>query len=229
MEEARVPKVQVLDPVTELPEGQLCFTTDWFTHNVPHITASLAASKLDLQGPLRMLEIGSWEGLSTTWFLRTLPGVHVTCVDTWDDEHYARMELLPLSGGVWTRFCHNTTQLTRHLQRPGACVAVQGLSHERMCQMVVDGAGGFDVVYVDGSHDAADVFLDAGLAFKLCRPGGVVLFDDYLGGHPDQAAAGDVEALKQCPKPALDGFLASHRGRCDVLHRGYQLHVQKRP
>ena len=42
-----------------------------------------------LDKPIKALEIGSWEGLSSHFILSTLSKAHLTCVDTWEgaDEH----------------------------------------------------------------------------------------------------------------------------------------------
>ena len=37
----------------------------------------------------------------------------------------------------------------------------------------------YDLVYLDGSHMAADVLEDAVLSFPLLKPGGILIFDDY--------------------------------------------------
>ena len=40
----------------------------------------------------------------------------------------------------------------------------------------------FDLVFVDGSHQATDVLTDAVISFQLLRLGGLMIFDDYLWG-----------------------------------------------
>ena len=40
--------------------------------------------------------------------------------------------------------------------------------------------GSFDFIYVDASHRAPDVLLDAVLAFQLLRIGGLIIFDDEV-------------------------------------------------
>ena len=46
-------------------------------------------------------------------------------------------------------------------------------------EALADQDGGFDFVYIDGSHEANDTFLDAELAWRLTRPGGSIILDDY--------------------------------------------------
>ena len=43
---------------------------------------------------------------------------------------------------------------------------------------------GFDLVFVDASHKYADVMTDSRNAFRIVRPGGVVVWDDYHAGEP---------------------------------------------
>jgi predicted O-methyltransferase YrrM len=76
----------------------------------------------------------------------------------------------------------------------------------------------YDFIYVDGSHTAADVLLDARLSLRcLKRPGGVVFFDDYLWKHgPDSA---------DWPKLGVDAFMKENEGRFKVIHAEYQMHL----
>ena len=42
----------------------------------------------------------------------------------------------------------------------------------------------FDLIYVDASHLALDVVVDASLSWQLLCGGGVVIFDDYRWSSP---------------------------------------------
>ncbi len=77
----------------------------------------------------------------------------------------------------------------------------------------------FDIIYVDGSHRAADVLLDAALSWRLLKQGGLMIFDDYLW-RPDKPAA-------QRPQVAIDLFLAMQASRLRVIHHSYQVVVQR--
>jgi len=39
----------------------------------------------------------------------------------------------------------------------------------------------FEIIYIDGSHKADNVFYDAMESFKILKKGGILLFDDFLG------------------------------------------------
>jgi predicted O-methyltransferase YrrM len=46
----------------------------------------------------------------------------------------------------------------------------------------------FDIVYIDGSHKASDVLEDAVISWRLVKPGGLIIFDDYnfvFEDHPE--------------------------------------------
>jgi predicted O-methyltransferase YrrM len=76
----------------------------------------------------------------------------------------------------------------------------------------------FDVVYLDRSHRAADVYADACLAWSMIRPGGVLLFDDYTWlGTPDEMDR---------PKIGIGAFLQSAAGSFRELDRGLQVLIE---
>jgi predicted O-methyltransferase YrrM len=83
----------------------------------------------------------------------------------------------------------------------------------------------FDWIYLDGSHEAQDVLIEAALAFKLLKAGGILVFDDY----------GWVEAVEKggnvnnTPKPAIDSFVNIYFDRLSVLVAAplYQFYVRK--
>ena len=77
----------------------------------------------------------------------------------------------------------------------------------------------FDIVYVDGSHRAADVYSDGVLAWPMVARNGVVIFDDYEFDE----AADDSER----PKLGIDAFLASSAGQYRLLHQAYQVAIVK--
>ncbi len=49
--------------------SKLNISTDWFTPNIPYWITTFDALGLSRQGSIKCLEIGSWEGLSTVFFL----------------------------------------------------------------------------------------------------------------------------------------------------------------
>ncbi|KDQ11350.1 glycosyltransferase family 8 protein, partial [Botryobasidium botryosum FD-172 SS1] len=79
---------------------------------------------------------------------------------------------------------------------------------------------GFDFVYIDGSHRSDDTFLDAELAWRLMRPGALVIFDDY------EWKMEPAESMTH-PKRGIDAFLALQASEYEILHKGYQVILRK--
>ena len=79
----------------------------------------------------------------------------------------------------------------------------------------------FDFAYVDGSHTAYDVLEDAVLLHKLIKPGGVIIFDDYLWQDPNNTS------ITNSPKLAIDCFINVYQDFYDILTKGYQVSLIK--
>jgi predicted O-methyltransferase YrrM len=71
----------------------------------------------------------------------------------------------------------------------------------------------FDLIYVDGSHTAPDVLVDAILGFQLLRKDGVLIFDDYLWSMETSPHADPLNT----PKLAIDMFTTIFARKLRVL------------
>lgn len=178
------------------------FTTDWVSQRGNSWRNLLA----DLMGKpnLNMLEIGSYEGRSTLWWLNNLltdSSSRITCIDNWDKraEFEKRFDRNVAASG------HSCK--VRKIKQP----SWSGLKILHPTEM-------FDVVYVDGSHEAKDVMLDGLTCLEHLKPGGFMIFDDY-------AWNGRRHFM---PKIALDLFTKICNPWCEVVEKGYQLAVRKR-
>lgn len=82
----------------------------------------------------------------------------------------------------------------------------------------------FDFIYIDGSHKAPEVLLDAVLAFRLLKIGGVIAFDDYVWHEFNETE----KDLFRCPKPAIDSFVNLYWRKLQIIPvHLYQLYVKK--
>jgi len=165
----------------------------WFENTAPRLPWLLLQSGWDLSAPARILEVGAYEGGSTTWFQRYLlahPASSLFVVDTWQDTSD------PMWYGPSGRPDDGT--LDRFRRNVGASAnaakvgAVRGDSATVLAALLArvskstaggspgsDGGGVFDFAYVDGSHRASEVLVDVSLAWRLLRAGGLMLLDDY--------------------------------------------------
>ena len=188
------------------------FSRDWTSHHIP-IWEKLLRGRA--QEPLRVLEIGSFEGRSALFFLKFLPNCHLTCIDTFEgsvehrtpgSRHHTDMS------EVEARFDANTKLFSDRLEK------LKAFSIEALSELQRESRR-FDVVYVDGDHHAASAFTDAQQSWDLLASGGIMILDDYLW-QPAKPAA-------ERPKPGIDAFLQARAGEYEVLHNDYQVIVRK--
>lgn len=174
------------------------FTSDWHSPHEPLWHEHLGP----LDGrPVRCLEIGSHEGRSAVWIVQHLlshPQSTLTCIDPWQNLDAER------------RFDVNISELGRASQ-------VRKLKSEswRVLPLLTPG---FDVIYIDGSHEGRHVLEDAIHAFRLARIGGLLIFDDYV--HC-------CRAVSHPPGPAIDAFLLLWSDGIELLHCRKQVIVRK--
>ena len=181
------------------------FTSDWFSHAIPHWDQFLRP--LTLRGePLNILEIGSHEGRSTLWLLDNLCNhqkTRLTCIDPWGKSEYER------------RFDANVAESRNRNKMQ----KIKGYSGVELRRLPIDEFESLDLVYVDGSHEGCDCLRDGVLTFPMLKVGGLMVFDDYLwnGAH-----------RYHTPKPAIDAFLLLWDFQIDVLHHDYQVIARKK-
>lgn len=202
----KFPSTKIDQNWLDFRDKELEFTTDWFSMRTPAWDWALRHHFTHFKSP-RVLEIGSWEGLSANFILKTLPNASLTCVDTWEgsDEHSGHK-----LGDVEARFDRNVQRFK------GRITKWKGRSQDFFRSA---GKEKFDFIYVDGSHHFIDVLVDSFLSHEVLRIGGMVVFDDYLW---------DVyENPRSNARLAINIFIAHHRRSYKVLHAGYQLILKK--
>lgn len=147
---------------------------------------------------VRWLEIGSMEGRSAAWTL--------------DNMLRAGDELVCVD--IWA----SKQDEAAFDENVGSRATKKKCTSE---SYLLSAKGKFDVIYVDGSHDSPDVISDAVLGWRLLKLGGIMIFDDYHWRH-HIPRAGCID-----PKAAIDAFTSCYETRIAVLHRGFQVIVQR--
>lgn len=188
------------------------FSSDWTSTHFPLWIAVLSNFR---NRPCDVLEIGSWEGRSAVFFLEFLPQSKLTCIDTFGggaENHASPLEScqIPL---IERRFNSNLKSYMQRFEK------IKARSVTALDSLAESGAA-FDIVYVDGSHMRDDVMVDSILAWRMVRPGGLLIWDDYGGGAGKPA--------RERVSPAVNSFLAWHMDEYIELHRGYQVIIQRK-
>jgi predicted O-methyltransferase YrrM len=186
-------------------EGPYRFTADWHINAMSTWSEQLA----ELRGRpgLRYLEIGVFEGRSLLWMLDevlTDPSSRATAIDVFMGDYEQAFDANLRASG-WAE------RVTK----------IKGPSQKELRSLP---EASFDIIYIDGSHTAADVLADAVLSWDLLVEGGLLIFDDYRWtGRP----SGGQLPTELLPQLAIDAFVTAHRNSLELRHRDYQVFLRK--
>ena len=191
----------------------LSVSNDWFSHNIDVWLAVFNECGLREKQSLQVLEIGSWEGLSSYFILSELPNAHIVCVDTWagSSEH-----------GDWDLAKDNIRKSKHRFEQNLSCfkdrvTVFQGRSLDYFASQECQ--SGFDFIYVDGSHHVDDVVMDVIKCFELLKVGGLIILDDYRWRH--------YKNPMNNPCSAINAFLKLKKGQYKIIYVFYQLYIMK--
>lgn len=191
-------------------KDRLQFSTDWTTNNTGNWMNAIGhlAGRPGVQG----LEIGTWEGRSTAWFLEhivTGDGAKITTVD----RNHKRFE--------------NNRQILDDVY--GAhLVSLERDATEFLLREAFHG-NQYDFIYMDAAKDSALLIEHAGLAWKILKKGGVLIFDDYQWpGNNPSLEGNSPRHFSNPPRIAIDAFLTCKYLEHDLLHKAWQAIVRKK-
>ena len=184
------------------------FTQDWFSWNIPYWEHH-ARAKQKGEDIREILEVGSFEGLSSCYILQAFPQSQLTCVDTWEgsDEHVGTAGIRQSEAN----FDANTAGFTRRL-----------IKHKETSRSFFGRTpplATYDLIYIDGSHRCEDVLFDGLCAYDLLKIGGTLIFDDYLWNfYPD---------ISRNPANAINHFVKLMSSRMEVRLAYHQVILVK--
>ncbi len=184
---------------------------DYFSGRIPQWQQFF--EEVILQAPIRILEIGSWQGGSSLWLLDHVLGPRggvLHCVDTWggSSEHGFLAEL-----GITIEELFDAN-IARNPH--GALVEKKKGPSEEVLPGLEPHS--YDLIYIDGAHEASYAIQDAVHAHRLVRPGGFLLFDDYHFQFADPS---------QNTARAIDFFVETFHASYSVVHKGAQVLLQR--
>jgi predicted O-methyltransferase YrrM len=182
------------------------FTTDWTTSNLGNWHRHLEPLRAKATA---LLEIGSFEGHSTVFFLNYFPAAGVTCIDPFQPSD----SVLEVDGTSEQRFDRNVAPFGARLRK------IKGRSIPEL-DALSQANEQFDVIYVDGDHSRAAALVDSILAWPMLKPGGVMIWDDYKWMQTELS-------IVDRPEQAIDTFLSLYRDELTILHQDYQAMAQK--
>ena len=204
------------------------FTNDWFTKTgKQNLDALLPELK-----PKRALEIGCFEGQCSYYLANAMcrtGKAELVCIDTWEGG-FDNKSVGEDMAAVERRFDSNMNLAKKRHGNLLTLTKAKGNSDTKLAELLCDrGKDYFDLIYVDGSHESADVLLDAALGIRLLKPGGYMVFDDYLWSPIFTNIPGGCDLLRT-PKLAVDAFVNIYirQIQIDMRFSGYQFYIRKR-
>jgi predicted O-methyltransferase YrrM len=193
------------------------FTHNWF-YWAPEVWSQLVPL---LPERKNFLEIGSYEGRSAVWAAEHLleDDGRILCVDTWEGGEEHKLGGHNLTEAEFN-FDYNVAIL--HAKFPDRRIEKRKRPSYNALAGLAGTAETFDFIYIDGSHISKDVLTDACMAWPLLKPGGVMVFDDYLWGGD-----GNARDVLHRPKVAVDAFVHMFTEELTYVSIGYQMIIRK--
>ncbi len=176
-------------------------STGWFRGS---ILPTLLGTILSPERPNRVLEIGSYEGLSACYisdYFLDHPESRLTCVDPFLPDPTTS----DVTETTYKIFLHNISLS----QNPEKITHHKQLSQDffKGCKET------YNFIYIDGDHRPEAVLADGEAAFQVLKPYGVIWFDDYKKNEEIKAA--------------LDRFQENHKKDLVCVYKDYQIGFQK--
>jgi predicted O-methyltransferase YrrM len=163
--------------------------------------------------PIKILEIGSFEGLSSVWIAENMlndSASSMVCVDpflTCNNDHSD-----VFTNKTEQNFLHNIS-----VCKNGHKIKVMKMISDDFFKVNTDV---FDFIHVDGCHEPDVIVRDMESSFKVLKVGGIMWCDDYLGGP-------DVPDDQKPIKKAMDEWLNTRKENYNMIFNGYQIAIKK--
>ncbi len=181
------------------------FGMDWFYKSEIYQNVKYL---LDHKNKLEILEIGSFEGLSTTYFIDNFlskPNSKITVVDPFllhsENDHITILDKIQIRN-----FFFNISKSAYPNK-----VQYLGLTSDQFFDF---NKNKYNFIYIDGMHTKEQIPKDIINSWESLSKDGIIWMDDYLGDH------GKL-------KNTFDKTLESLKGEHQVIHRGYQIAIKK--
>lgn len=137
--------------------------------------------------PINMIQIGVFEGMDLVWSFQNLlthPDSRCLAIDPWSATNKISAERME---EVYETAQHNLRPFRKRLRIERGC-SLDVLSDVLFAGAIeIEGkpirTGEWDLIVIDGDHNADAVRSDAILSLKLSRVGGWLLFDDVRNNH----------------------------------------------
>jgi hypothetical protein len=163
--------------------------------------------------PVKVLEIGTYAGISLINLIQNIPNSTGVGVDMWCN--YNENNLLESIDNLKVKDSFFKNIKTAGLQ--DKIVGIQKDSTDALLNYI-QSREKFHFIYVDGSHLLLDCYSDLVLAWEILEQGGILAVDDYLYKK---------NSILDSPFEAVNHFLTRYNGKYKLLHKSYRVFLEK--
>ena len=169
-------------------------STDYFSINAYYWNSIINKNFKDFS----YLEIGSWEGNSASYILKNFKTKKVICVDIWDkyDDKYKEENL--------KRFENFKSNLNEFKER-------FSFFKNTSDEFFINNNEKFDLIYIDGWHQAPQVYKDINNAWNFLNINGIIICDDYFYGDIRNNLDNNL------PANAINKFLLEKKDKLKII------------
>jgi predicted O-methyltransferase YrrM len=184
------------------------YTQDWFLVSELKKHISKLNKYVDRSNDINILEIGSYEGLSSVFFADNFlerEGSRLTCVDPFlriSNNDHAQY----LQNNQEKHFDINITRCNNSEK-----IKVFKITSDEFFE---NNEKKYNIIYIDGCHEPEFISRDLENGFKCLEVNGIMWMNDY---------GKTIIAVKK----TINKFLIKHRGEYVTIHQGYQIAIQK--
>ena len=141
------------------------------------------------------LEIGSWEGNSALFILNNFKTKKVVCVDVWEDSNFSEIQL-----NNFNNFKNNMNEFKNRFS------SFQGTSDNFFSKNKEK----FDLIYIDGAHEAMQVYKDINNAWDALSVNGIIICDDYFYHDPKNM-------IENVPAVSINNFISENKNKYKII------------
>ena len=185
------------------------FNSDWFSGAAYHLNNLFL--EFDLYNKsTNILEIGSFEGRSTLFFLKKFKNSKIYCVDPW----------ISYDQNAQYKFENIENQFDKNISIYKDRVIKFKMSSDQFFDQKLNNEI-YDIIYVDGDHHFKSVYKDLINSFEVLKVNGLMIIDDFLAYNFYK------ENLNENPFGAVMVFLNKHKKNIKFIKLTNQLVIKK--
>lgn len=164
---------------------------------------SIFEKKYDRNSRIKILEIGSHQGHSALFFLWFFKKALIDCVDIWDNIENKSEQI----------FDESLNEFSERLEK-FKLLSTEFFVNKIKIRCI------YDIIFIDGSHDAEDVLSDCLFAFAALKINGLMIIDDVFLKSEKRFQDNSLKAI--------DAFLNLKGNDIKILKINSQLFIEKK-